>query len=321
MHSFLSKLCLVLTFCVLSLPVHAKTPVTLRPVVELTNPAIRLSDVFKGVPKDIDREIAIAPSAGQSVTYDIRVLTRLAKQYRLGWDAKSYMDHALLTRAANTLTLEDIQPIVLENLKLEQNNQNVAPEIQFDNRSFSMALPADYAPKFKLINFTYDMRNKRFRGDIVAQAENGPRHHSISGRVIIKRKVPVVHQHIKKGAILSEQDFEWAWVKEQHLGKNAITNISDLIGMELRQSQNSGNFLRSRDVRFPRLVFRGSMVTMRIQTPIMLISTQGRALQDGKKGDVVRIKNMQSQRIIEGTVESNGVVKVITGSVNQMAAL
>ena len=62
----------------------------------------------------------------------------------------------------------------------------------------------------------------------------------------------------------------------------------------------------------PRLVTRGSIVTMKIETPSLTVTAQGRALQDGKLGDTVRVTNTQSNRMIEGTVESDGTVKVAT---------
>ena len=70
--------------------------------------------------------------------------------------------------------------------------------------------------------------------------------------------------------------------------------------------------VRERDVIPPRLVVRGTLVTMKIETPFMTVTAQGRALQDGKLGDVVRVINTQSNRTIEGTVEAAGVVRMPT---------
>jgi len=62
----------------------------------------------------------------------------------------------------------------------------------------------------------------------------------------------------------------------------------------------------------PKLVARGKLVTLLIETPFMNLSAQGKALQDGSAGDVVRVLNLQSDRVIEGIAESDGVVRVLS---------
>ena len=52
---------------------------------------------------------------------------------------------------------------------------------------------------------------------------------------------------------------------------------------------------------------------MKIETPFMVVTAQGRALQDGKLGDVVRVNNTQSNRMIEGLVTGGGIVVIQSG--------
>jgi len=310
----------IFILCLLVTPAFAGHVVTLKTTTELTSNSIKLSDVFDGVPKELDRDIAISPNAGQSVTYDVRVLTRLAKQYRLDWQPSSYTDRTLLTRAANYLTLDMIEPVILSEIE-KKDERDTSYEIAFDNRSFSLALPASHKPEFKIMNFHYDNRAKRFRAEIIAKTDTNFTSHHISGRVIASKNIPVLSKRVRKGEIIGESDIKLAWVPESQIHKNTILNAKNLIGKEIKQEHNEGSFLTSSNVISPRLVLKGTMVTMKIRTPSMIITAQGRALQDGAKGDMVRIKNMQSHRIIEAVVEADGVVKVQTGSVNQIASM
>lgn len=316
-----SLLSVVSLLCVIAVPASSGNPVTLRPTTELTSSAIRLSDVFDGVPKELDRDIAISPYAGQSVTYDVRVLTRLAQQYRLDWQPQGYTDHTLLTRAAHYLTADMIQPIVMNKLQAQNSDDDTSYEITFDNRNFSLALPAEHAPDFKLINFSYDKHTRRFRSEIIAKVETGALRQPLSGRVIISKRIPVLSRRLGVNSIIGKNDLRLEWVEETKINKSTLLSISNIINKELRQERGIGSVLHSRDITAPRLVLRGKMVTMKIQTPVMLITAQGRALQDGTKGDVVRIKNLQSNRVVEAIVESDGVVNVQTGASNQIAAL
>jgi len=71
-------------------------------------------------------------------------------------------------------------------------------------------------------------------------------------------------------------------------------------------------------VSVPRLIKRGEIVTLKIMTPFMQITTKGRALQDGAHGESVRVTNTRSKKIIEGVVIESGVVRV--GAIQQMAS-
>lgn len=311
----------VLTFSLMVVPAQAGHPVILKPATELTKNSIRLSDVFDGVPAEIDRDIALSPKAGQSVTYDIRVLNHLAKKYRLDWDAKSYTDHALLTRAAHILTIDDLRPKITSKINSSVIDENARYDIMFDNRTFSLALPADHVPEYKIINFNYDENARRFKGTLIAKAQNEAISQPITGRIMVQKKVPVLTAPLKVGDIIGHRDLELVWKNENKISKDSLISLHDIVGLEVRQGMTTGNMVRLRDVSSPRLVQRGTLVTMKIQTPAMLITAQGRALQDGTKGDSVRVKNLQSNRIIEGIVGADGAVQIQTGSVKQLAAL
>ncbi|MDX9689723.1 MAG: flagellar basal body P-ring formation protein FlgA [Proteobacteria bacterium] len=294
--------------------------VVLKPVTEVKGTAIRLSDVFDGVPANIDRDIALAPDPGKSVTYDVRILTRLAQQYRLDWQAQSAMDRSEISRAANYVTLDMARDAIKDKLVAAGMDASAQNEILLDNRSLSIALPVDQAPTFDLTNFSYDQQSKRFRTDLVVAKSPMPVKQSLTGRVVVKRQVPVLSKRLSSGTIVSSNDLEWITVNEDQLGSDVLLQAENIIGQELRRDQGSGLLLRARDLAQPRLVLRGSIVTMKVHTPLMQITVQGRALQDGVKGETVRVKNLQSNRIIEGQVESNGTVAVRVDTLGNLAS-
>jgi len=306
------KALLVLALCSAAMPCLAGSPVTLRATTEVNRPAIRLADVFDGVPTDIDREIAIAPAPGKSVTYNTRVLTKLAEQYRLDWQPQSMSDSTVLTRASTQITAEMIQDAVIRKLKESQNDPKSTMEILFDNRNLLVNLPADRAPDFSLVNFTYDAPSHRFRTELVAQTGTQPINQPVSGRLLLKKSVPVLTRRLAAGTTIGESDLAWITVADEQLNTDVLAKADQIVGLELRHDQSDGELIRSRDLIAPRLVTRGSLVTLKIETPLMLMTVQGRAMQDGAKGDVVRVTNVQSNRVIEGTVEAGGVIRVGT---------
>ena len=59
----------------------------------------------------------------------------------------------------------------------------------------------------------------------------------------------------------------------------------------------------------PKLVRRGQSVTLALRSGALTITAQGRALADGKEGDLVRVTTSPS-RIVDGLVEASGSVRV-----------
>ncbi len=314
----LKSLLIFLGVLLLPTTVWATDAIKLRAQVVVDRPVIKLSDVFEGLGTLKDREIAMAPSPGKSVTYGVRVLTNLAKRYALAWKPQSFADKTVLTRAATHITPDMIRDVVFRKVKLAEK-KGTKIEIQFDKRVVGLSLAASEEPIFDLTHFDYNRDTQRFRGKVVAQSAGRPIVQSIMGRVAVQRKVPVLAHHLASGDIIGDKDLQWVWMDERRLGEDTLVEISQVVGQELRREQSDGDPLRARDVIPPRLVKRGALVTLKVETPYLLVTTQGRALQDAALGETVRVTNTQSSRVIEGVVDRSGVVHV--GTLRKIASV
>ena len=83
-----------------------------------------------------------------------------------------------------------------------------------------------------------------------------------------------------------------------------------VVGMILRRSIRSGAILLSNQLEQRNLVHRGEQVTLLAETNGLQVRMKGKALSDGAQGDVVQVKNLSSQRIVEGVVTQIGLVQV-----------
>ena len=78
--------------------------------------------------------------------------------------------------------------------------------------------------------------------------------------------------------------------------------------------------LRAGDFRKPIVVTKNSLVTMVVQTPYMLLTAQGRAIQDGAMGDAIRVMNTFSKVTVDAVVEGPSRVLVKTPLAAQTAS-
>lgn len=289
-------------------PCAANTAVALHGDSELSGATVRLSDLFSGVPAVIDRDIAQAPPPGKSATYEAPVLEKLAEKYRLDWQAGNAADHVTLTSASTRIALEDMRGALVR--KIQENGVRGDVDINFDGHVGDIDLPANQSDHFELKNFDFDAVSKRFHADMVAGKGSGAVNLSLAGHALVKRHVPVLAHHLDGGSVIVMTDIDWITVPDERITANTVTSADQLVGREVRHALSDGDLIHTNDVIPARLVTRGSLVTLKIETPFMQLTSQGRALQDGAEGEAVRVNNTQSNRMVEGVVTGPGEVSV-----------
>jgi len=115
---------------------------------------------------------------------------------------------------------------------------------------------------------------------------------------------------VARGDIVSQADLKTVWLPARRLARGLLVSADDIIGHEATRSLRPGVPLRRGDLRRPLLVKKGEPVTVRVAAGAMILTAQGRAMQDGARGDVVRVLNGKSRRIVEGRVVRAGLVEV-----------
>lgn len=118
----------------------------------------------------------------------------------------------------------------------------------------------------------------------------------------------VLDRVVERGDIISSDDFTTGEVPTAQ-ARGALTPAG-ADGMEATRRLQPGAVVRASDVMAPRLVRRGEPVTIHVRSGGLLISTAGRALGNGGKGDLVRVVANSTNRTLDTHVEGAGAVRV-----------
>ncbi len=86
---------------------------------------------------------------------------------------------------------------------------------------------------------------------------------------------------------------------------------SQFVGMSVIRTIAGGTTLKERDVAAPIKVRRNSRVKMMYKFGRLEISATGRALSEGREGDIITVMNLESRKRVEGRVTSFGTVEMI----------
>ena len=124
------------------------------------------------------------------------------------------------------------------------------------------------------------------------------------------RKVVVGKQLLRAGTVLTPEMLEEQEIAAPGVDLQAVVSIKDLEYGEMVRDMQAGVPLRSHDVRRATLVKQGQAVILTIgQSGGFAISARVEALQDGKMGEQIRLKNPESGRFITGVVTGTGTAR------------
>lgn len=129
-------------------------------------------------------------------------------------------------------------------------------------------------------------------------------------RVAIYKKVVVASNPLNKGIPLTADDLRLTEQNTANLTSGFYTEKDALIGKVLTRSVSAGMPLTNAYLENPVLIQRGQMVTLIVKKGELEVTSHGIALNKGRIGDVIAVKNTSSKRVIEGTVMTGQTVEI-----------
>jgi len=130
---------------------------------------------------------------------------------------------------------------------------------------------------------------------------------TIEGKANIKAyiKIPVAKMGLERGKELTEEDITESLVEYTKIPKGAIKEKSKVIGRTLKTSMSANAiFVESKLI----TIKKGQNVILKVTHPTFDIKMEGKALEDGFEGKLIRVLNMQSNKIIKGVVADEKTV-------------
>ena len=115
---------------------------------------------------------------------------------------------------------------------------------------------------------------------------------------------------IGRNQVIKRGDVAWIEIRADRVQYNTVLDADELVGKVARRAFGTGKPIRASNVGRPVVVEKGSLVTMVLKSPGMLLTARGRALENGSKGDTIRITNTSSNTALEARVIGAGKVSV-----------
>ena len=132
----------------------------------------------------------------------------------------------------------------------------------------------------------------------------------ISAKLKIYKPVVVAKHPLERGKLISTADLTTQVQEISRLRASYYSEPQQVIGKVTSRRIAIGAALTSSSVKTPPLVKRGEQVTIIANVNALEIRMSGKALANGKAGDVIKVRNSNSNRVVHGKVIKAGVVQV-----------
>lgn len=132
----------------------------------------------------------------------------------------------------------------------------------------------------------------------------------VEASIRLYQDVVVLARALPRGTLITTPDVR---LEERDIGallSGFMTDPSEAVGMQAKRSLTAGSALNSNVIAPPKLVRRGQRVTLLAQGKGIEVRSEGKALTDGAKGERIRVKNLSSNRIVQGIVSADGLIMI-----------
>lgn len=255
-----------------------------------------------------------APTPGRQMTWDAESLgARLqasgANFAGVTWQVPPTIT---ITTAAQTVGAEKLTALAVDAVRRRL-------ETGGDARSFEAAAAGTVqdvlAPlgglEFK-VDFPYGIRFNVPTTALVALKVDGRKFAAIPVKLDVKayQQVVVASRNIAQGEMLTADNLRLERRETGHM-TGYVTGMDQVAGLMARRPLTAGTPVSATAVDKPVVLKRGSAVTIVARLGGIEVTAAGRALQDGRAGDLIRVQNPISKRTMNARVIDGATVQVM----------
>ncbi len=269
----------------------------------ITRDQVTLSDVFDGVTENADYVLAPAPDMGRTLTLNVNDLNRISEAFNLGWHA-SAPQQTVIRRSVNVIGSADIKDALVRSLKEKLSGQRVDLDLADANATLKVSGETAALPSVQELHV--DAAHNSFTAVVAA----GDAHRDVSGTYYSITQLPVLKTPLRPGDVIAKSDIDFIDVRSTDISAAMIVDTGHLVGQTPKRGLSAFKPLTASDVTAPMVIKKGDLVTMTLKSDILMLTTQGRAMEDGAAGDVVKVMNTASKQTLDAVVTGPQAVDV-----------
>ncbi|MEI5666716.1 flagellar basal body P-ring formation chaperone FlgA [Bosea sp. CCNWLW174] len=305
----------------------AAAKLRLKADLTLSRDIVGFGDIIAGLsPQDAALPAFRAPALGDTGTIQVARIVDAAVKHGLLRDAQDLdsqgVAQVVVTRAARRITGLDVEAAVKSALLERFGFDGRAFALLLDGGAPSVVVEPELTGDLAALDLNYDARTRRVTGRLTMPGSAATRLKPVrvSGQLVETAEVVVPLRTIARGETLKPTDVTVERRPRDAQFNDVLGEMKAAVGKVAKRTLMAGSVLRSGDVQREEVVGRGDIVTILYEARGIAISMRGRASEAGAIGDTIAITNIQSKRVLQGTVTGPGRVNVSPHGGGQIAA-
>lgn len=200
-----------------------------------------------------------------------------------------------------------IREVVRNFVRAHLPDQSADVHIQLDGPAPGIHFPA--CSKLKVTYFGYSNPYGNQTVQVLCQSPS-PWQLYLPVQIQMDQSVVIASRPLSAGSILQAGDLAVVRRDTSGLGGNTLNSPQEAIGKILRFGTLAGQPITTSMLNAPDVVHAGEQVTLYAEGNGIRIATIADAIESGRPGQSIMVRNLQSGRVIRGTVTAQGHVVV-----------
>lgn len=301
----------------LSVPAMA-TDITFAPGSIISNDTITLSDIASfsdtsPLARALGSQIVgSAPDPGRIQALDAReIIKKIQKLNNINLAEINWTGSAIITvaRESTTISYEKIEQIITDYIT---ENLHRLPEADISFIPDSQPLPFQIQTgslSWDVIPSSPDIIGSS-RFSIIFKVNGKVRKNmSVNGRIKAITPVVISTRRLKYGETITP-DSVIVGMRDISSVQSYSKSVSDVTGSIVKRTINQGAILGPDSIAKPPIIKRGELVKITVNYNGLVLTATGIAKSDGLLDEMIRVKNVQSNKLIYCRVQAPGLVEV-----------
>lgn len=125
------------------------------------------------------------------------------------------------------------------------------------------------------------------------------------------RLTPVLSSSVKRGETLPADAVEMLKLDLTDMPRDILFDREEVIGLRAVKNLSPGQPIRRNQLDIPPLVSKGQEVMMKFVLGTLEVTGKGRAMEDGRREDVIKLRNTDSRQMVNARIVAPDLVEVI----------
>jgi flagellar basal body P-ring formation protein FlgA len=287
----------------------------LRSQVSTLSEIVTVGDFYTSAGEFADIPLFRSPDLGTSGNVPAETVARRAQAAGLSQAGTDGLRDVIVHRRAEVYGVERLKAMARQTLA--ERDASLKPEdleISFLKPPLPIQADPSVLEPVAVERVLWSRNDNRFTLFLNVNGATGHQTLSLAGQVQEMMNVAALSQPLRRGDIIKVEDITTVRMPRARVPANAVLDSKEIAGLAARNNLRANLPLSRKDFERPVMVARGDKVTLTFELPGMKLATRGQAMDEGAKGDVIDIMNLQSRRIVPAVITSRGQVRVVSSN-------